>query len=78
MQEKRSESTLSRRNFLKFLSLGAVSGLSLSLVLGRWGRGRSKKDVLAMDLPGEGSIFEPRKDERLAAWLKKQGRRSGV
>lgn len=61
---------VSRRGFLKLLSVG---------VLGTFGMGSgiaavSGKDPYAMDLPGEDSIFQPRHDEHLEAWLRKHGR----
>ena len=63
-----------RRGFLKMLSVGLIGSLSLGVFLGAKSRQRSRQDVLDADLPGEGSIFQPRNDERLASWLRNRNR----
>ncbi|GEM_PF-4305240 len=60
-----------RRGFLKLLSLGALNGLSMGWLPARLIGGSPRQDPLSTDLPGEGSIFAPRKDQRFAAWQRK-------
>ena len=74
MTDQRESHTMSRRSFLKLLSLGAATGATIGLVLTRWTGKRSRKNPFAMDLPGQGSIFEPLKDRRLADWLRNRGK----
>lgn len=59
-----------RRGFLKLVSLKAIAGLSRTLPLGGWPNS-PRSDSTNQDLPGEGSIFQPRQDQRLEEWLKK-------
>ncbi|MSQ40482.1 MAG: hypothetical protein EXR55_02240 [Dehalococcoidia bacterium] len=73
MTEQREEPPHDRRGFLKLLSLGALNGLSMGWLPARWIGGRPKQDPLSMNLPGEGSIFAPRKDQRLEEWQRRHG-----
>lgn len=63
-----------RRGFLKMLSVGFIGSLSIGLFFGARNKQRAKQDVLDAELPGEGSIFQPRNDERLASWLRARKR----
>ena len=71
MAEQQAHPSLSRRSFLKRLSVGAVGAFALGLPLSSLLARRSKEDPLVTDLPGEGSIFQPRQDQRLGEWLRK-------
>ena len=62
-----------RRKALGTLAL-ALGGLaSLPLLSGLLRRSR-KLDPRLQDLPGEDSIFQPRRDANLKAWLRKKRR----
>ena len=57
-------STISRRSFLKRALLGAAAATAASLAAGRL----LVKGDRATELPGAGSIFEPRKQDLKRYW----------
>ena len=66
MPQESSQRPSNRRGFLKLLSLKSLTHFAQDVPLLGWG-----KDPISQDLPGEGSIFQPRQDQRLEEWLKK-------
>ena len=66
MPQEKSQPPSNRRGFLKLVSLKGLARLAQDVPLLGWG-----KDPISHDLPGEGSIFQPRRDQRLEEWLKK-------
>lgn len=56
----------SRRHFLATLVLG-LGALTFLASISRF-LGRRRPTPLVSELPGEGSIFQPRRDARLEAW----------
>jgi hypothetical protein len=66
-------SRFSRRDVLKVAAVGVgllagVSILGKLTGLGKLAGGPGKADPRSVPLPGEGSIFQPRRDARLEAW----------
>jgi len=59
-----------RRSFLKLAAFGAIGLAAISMFRGI-GSQKSAKSIRSMPLPGNGSIFAPKRDDRLDAWLKK-------
>ena len=59
----------SRRSFLRRAALGAAVATAATLAAGRLLAGGSKQA-----LPGQGSIFEPRKKDLQRYWQRKLGR----
>ena len=54
-----------RRSFLKRVAAAAVALSALSLLSRRpWSRNRSSSRSIPPDVPGAGSIFQPRNDTR--------------
>ena len=54
-----------RRSFLKRAALAALALSALSLLSRRpWSRNRSSSRSIPPDVPGAGSIFQPRNDTR--------------
>jgi hypothetical protein len=76
MEDNNIATNYGRRGFLKMLSVGLIGSLSLGIFLGAKNKQRSRENVLDSDLPGEGSIFQPRNDERLASWLRNRKRKT--
>jgi hypothetical protein len=74
MAEQREGDPQGRRGFLKLLSLKALNGLSSSLLPTRWIGKSPQQNPHTTDLPGEGSIFAPRKDQRLEEWQRRHRR----
>jgi len=68
-----SQAEGNRRSFLKLAALGAIGLAALSMFRGS-GSQKSLKKVQSMPLPGNGSIFEPKHDDRLESWLKNGGK----
>ena len=66
-ENKNEFGRLDRRSTLKLMSLalGGIFAIPLALSPLRKLRGRPTK---LPDLPGEGSIFQPRRDDRLIRW----------
>ena len=62
-----------RRSFLKLAALGAIGLAAISMFRGA-GFQKSAKTVRSMPLPGNGSIFAPKRDDRLESWLKNGGK----
>lgn len=60
-------SSVTRRDLLGFVAMGA-GFLAATTVLGRLLSGSRRKTVENTPLPGEDSIFEPRRDARLSTW----------
>ncbi len=76
MPQEKPQPPPNRRGFLKFVSLKALTGLAQNVPLLGWGPLLgSGKNPIGKDLPGEGSIFQPRQDQRLQEWLKKHPRK---
>ena len=69
--DKRDDMRFSRRRVLGSLAM-AVGGLATLPFLSHLLRRSSRPDPRLMDLPGEGSIFQPRNDARLQEWLRRQ------
>ena len=63
------EAESNRRSFLKLAALGAIGLAALSMFRGNGSR-KSASSIRSMPLPGKGSIFAPRQDDRLKSWLK--------
>ena len=61
------QSGISRRDLLSGAAIGAGFLASISL-LGKFRPGAKRADPHTMPLPGEGSIFQPRRDARLEEW----------
>ena len=68
--DKRDDMRFSRRNVLGTLAM-AVGGLAALPLLSHLLRRPGRPDPRLMDLPGEGSIFQPRNDARLQEWLRR-------
>ena len=66
----KQDQQLSRRTVLKSLALAAGGVAALPL----FSRLFSRKPPHDTTLPGEGSIFQPRRDARLAEWERTHGR----
>jgi hypothetical protein len=62
-----------RRSFLQLAALGAIGLAALSMFRGNGSR-KSAKSIRSIPLPGNGSIFTPRKDDRLESWIKSGGK----
>lgn len=73
-QGAESQVSHSRRQFLKWAALGLAGAAALSASITSLFSESSRKPV-STDLPGEGSIFQPRQDARLEEWLRKHGKR---
>ena len=58
---------LDRRNTLKFMTLALAGIFLIPFIMSPLKKLRGKKSRLP-DLPGEESIFQPRRDERLIRW----------
>ena len=71
MTQEKSQPPSNRRGFLKLASLKGLAHLAQDVPLLGWG-----KDPISRDLPGEGSIFQPRQDQRLAEWFKKHPKKN--
>ena len=69
--DKRDETRFSRRRVLGTMAM-AVGGLASMPLLSHLLRRSPRPDPRQMDLPGEGSIFQPRNDARLQEWLRQQ------
>ena len=69
--DKRDEMRFSRRRVLGTMAV-AVGGLASLPLLSHLLRRPARPDPRQMDLPGEGSIFQPRNDARLQEWLRQQ------
>lgn len=69
--DKRDDMRFSRRRVLGTMALAVGSLASLPL-LSHLLRRPGRPDPRLMDLPGEGSIFQPRNDARLQEWLRQQ------
>ena len=69
---KRDEMRFSRRNVLGTMAVAVGSLASLPLLSHLLRRPTRPTDPRFMDLPGEGSIFQPRNDARLQEWLRQQ------
>ena len=70
--DKRDDMRFSRRRVMGTLAM-AVGGLATLPLLSHLLRRPARPDPRFMDLPGEGSIFQPRNDERLQEWLRRHG-----
>ena len=58
-------SSTGRRSFLKRAAAAAAAFSALSLLSrGRWGRSQNPSRSIPPDVPGAGSIFQPRNDVR--------------
>lgn len=68
--DKRDEMRFSRRSVLGTVAM-AVGGLAALPLLSHFTRRPRRPDPRLMDLPGEGSIFQPRNDARLQEWLRR-------
>lgn len=66
-------SGLTKRDLLGFMAMG-VGFLAASTVLGKLMAGSRRNAVEETPLPGEGSIFQPRRDARLAEWEQRHTR----
>ena len=69
--DKRDDTQFSRRRVLSTMAM-AVGGLASLPLLSHLLRRSPRPDPRLMNLPGEGSIFQPRNDARLQEWLRKQ------
>ncbi|MSQ11921.1 MAG: hypothetical protein EXR48_04425 [Dehalococcoidia bacterium] len=63
----RAARLLNRREILAAAAMGIGALASLTLV-GRLLRRERRSDAASVPLPGEGSIFQPRRDARLEEW----------
>ena len=68
---KRDDMQFSRRRVLGTMAVAVGSLASLPL-LSHLLRRSPRPNPLLMDLPGEGSIFQPRNDARLQEWLRRR------
>ena len=66
-----SDKERSRRTLLQGMAL-ALGGIASASLLSRLLR-RPRRGAGPSDLPGEGSIFQPRHDARLEEWERRQG-----
>lgn len=64
---RRSAEGSTRRTLLRNLAL-ALGGVAALPLLSRLLQRSSKTDPRSLNLPGEGSIFQPRRDARLEEW----------